>query len=80
MTYMKYGDASLYHTSPTAWKDAVAIETTLIRQTAKAYCVDSGEVDLIGNPIGIWVPKSMSRYEDGVLIIPEKYAIEKELL
>lgn len=80
MSYMKFNDAAMYHTSPKAWKDAIEIETTLIRQSEKAYCVDSGNTDKNGQPIGIWVPKSMARYEDGILTIPEKYAIEKGLL
>lgn len=80
MSYMKFNDAAMYHTSPKAWKDTIQIETTIIRQTAKAYCVDSGDVDKKGQPKGIWVPKSMCRYEDGILHIPEKYAVEKGLL
>lgn len=80
MTYMKFGDAALYHTSPKAWKDTIQIEAALIRQTDKAYCIDSGDVDKKGQPIGVWVPKSMSRYEDGMLHIPENYAKEKGLI
>jgi hypothetical protein len=81
MTYMKYSDASLYHTAlESRFDDLIRIYATLIRQTAAAYCVDSGETDKRGKPIGVWIPKSMSRYSDGQLTLSERYAIEKGLL
>lgn len=81
MSYMKFRDASLYHTAPGAWeKGMIQIETILLRQTDGAYLVDSGEVDKKGKPIGIWVPKSISKFENGILHMPEKIAIEKGLL
>lgn len=81
MTYMRFRDAGLYHTALEAkFGDLIQIEATLIRQTNAAYCVDSGETDKHGKAIGIWVPKSMSRYKDGHLTISEKYATEKGLL
>lgn len=81
MSYMKFGDASLYHTAlETKFDDLISIETHLIRQTNAAYLVDTGETDRRGKAIGIWVPKSMSRYENGCLVISEKFAIEKGIL
>lgn len=81
MTYMKFSDAAMYHTAlETRFNDLIQIEAALIRQTAAAYCIDSGETDKKGRPIGTWVPKSMSRYGDGRLTISEKYATDKGLI
>lgn len=79
---MKYGDAARYHTHTSVWcKDLIEIEVgPLLHQTNAAYLVDSGEVDKTGKAKGIWVPKSMCEYKDGILSIGEKFATEKGLL
>lgn len=81
MSYMKYRDAEIYHTSISArFKDVVDIGISLLHETPGAYLFDTGDTDKKGKPLGVWIPKSMCEYRDEVLYISEKFAIEKGLL
>ena len=84
MSYMKYGDASLYHGRARHHQQKiVTIEVgKLLGETEKAYLIDSGETDKKGKAIGKWVPKSISEYDpdDGMLQIEEWFAHKERLI
>lgn len=48
-------------------------EATLRDETDRAFLVEYEEKD-------IWLPKNQTTYEDGLFIVPEWLAIEKELV
>ena len=81
MTYMKYNDAALYHSKAKAQRDMITVETTLLHETDRAYFVDTGEVKANGQPIGVWVPKSVTKFEEPDLLhLPEWLAVDKRLI
>jgi hypothetical protein len=53
--------------------DIVSIDVDLIAETEKAYLVSDGDVKA-------WIPKSQCEYCDSVIYLPERLAIDKELL
>jgi len=55
--------------------DLIDIACELLHETDKAYLIseDGGETK-------IWVPKSMSEFDHGILTLPEWLATEKGLL
>jgi hypothetical protein len=51
----------------------VDVECELVHETERAILVYNGKVK-------VWLPKSVAEFEDGIVTLPEKFAIEKELI
>ncbi len=53
----------------------ITIDVDIVHQTEKAYLIDNGSKEA-------WIPKSIAEYDetDGTMQMPEKFAMEKELI
>lgn len=59
----------------------VEIDAMPIRETAKAWGIDSGQHDKKNNPIIAWLPKSICQYDgERTFCVPEWLAIENGLV